>query len=414
MKLGSLLGLTFALLLAGACQAAAPKSSASSKSGSVVRTGLDDASFRRIAVLVGVDHYKTRDVKVFPDLHGCQADVKRLGQLLYDKYNFWGPGKRGVPSPPIVLLNEDATKDKILKTLNGVAESARKNDQVLFYFSGYGSYAAQPTLCPYDALAASATNDIWAGDLFKFVSDSLKRKGANGIVVLDCSFCPPRAAHLGVGAAVRQKRAGRTPTDKFALPDDLNEAISKPLDSIVAGNGVLITACAPGEVAREVERGDDTWASVFTRFLSDGLAEQGINETVNYQTLVDTITPRIKQYVAEKFPDDSYNQTPHLYSGGAVAAKLFDSKGAAQAARPEVDRVRLRFNCFGDDPKFAQTLRDEFAARPYLQLTDDQPEQSLFLFKRPDGVQGLRHQQRGRDHQGTLLSALGRGREQRD
>ena len=91
-------------------------------------------------------------------------------------------------------------------------------------------------------------------------------------------------------------------------------------------------------------------------------------------------------------PATPYNQTPRLYTGGTVAASLFNSKGAAQAARPEVDRVRLRLNCFGDDPKFAQTLGNELAACPYLQLTDDQPDLTLTLLTRPAGRAGPTHQ----------------------
>jgi len=377
MKRKILLGLAGALLLVGACEAA-----------TTVTTGLP--TNRRMAVLVGVDRYECRNVKVFPDLHGCQTDVERMGQTLYGKYKFTGLPTKGAPSQPIVLLNEQATKQKIRDKLGAVVAAAGKNDQVLFYFSGYGSYGTQPTLCPYDALAESPKNDIWAGELFEFVSHEtkgLKAKGATGIVILDCSFCPPGARTLGLATAVRQKRAAR-PFETAGK--NIEEAIGGPLDSIVGSNGVLITACEPGEVAREIERGDDTWMSIFTRFLVDELAAQDDQKKVDYQALVDNITPRIKRYVAGKFPDDPFNQTPHVYCAAQeVASGGLFSTGAADLPKPESDRVRLRFNYFGDDPTLGQSLRTElFSSRKYLQPTEEQPELSLFLFKRPEGLQG--------------------------
>jgi hypothetical protein len=375
MRRKILLGLAGALLLVGTCEAA-----------TTVTTGL--STYGRMAVLVGVDRYQCRDVKVFPDLHGCQTDVRRMGQTLYSKYRFSGLPTKGEPSQPIILLNEQATKQKILEKLKAVVAAAGNHDQVLFYFSGYGSFNGKPTLCPYDALANSAANDILAGELYEFVSHEtkgLKAKGATGIIILDCSFCPPQAQTLGLTAAVRQKRAARP----FEAAENVEEQIRRPLDSIVGSNGVLITACEPGEVAREIERGDDIWMSIFTRFLVDELAIQDDQKLVNYRALVGNITPRIKRYVAGKFPADPFNQTPHLYCAAQeVVAKGLFSTGARELPKAESDRVRLRFNYFGDDAALGQSLRNEFASRPYLQMTDEQPEQSLFLFKGDDGLQG--------------------------
>jgi len=376
----------------------------------VVRTGL--TGFRRMAVLVGVDHYESRDVKAFPDLHGCRTDVMKLADVLQRKYQFAGLPSKGAPTQPIMLLNQQATKQKILDTLSNVAAAANKYDQVLFYFSGYGSYGTQPTLCPYDAQADGPGNDIWAGDLFKFVSDMLNRKGAHGVVILDCSFCDPRAVSLGLTPAVRQKFARASQLRESPVAS--RETLYEPLHGIVAHNGVLISACEPGEAAREYERGDDTWMSVFTRFLTEGLAEEEDNRAVDYAALVQKITPRIRRYVAGAFPNDPINQTPHLY---------FDSKqdglfstGVAEIPKPETHRVRLRFNYFGDDLQWRDSVKAELTARPYLRVIEEAPnqssapaglDQSLFLFKREDGMQGY-----VTDSQGNVLSELSYNRKE--
>jgi hypothetical protein len=381
MKRDVLGKLACALLLVGLCEAA---TAASEGGGVLVRSGL--TGYNRIAVLIGVDRYASRDVKVFPDLHGCRTDVQQIGQVLAGKYKFTGLPTHGAPSQPIILLNQEATKKRIMDTLWSVAAAAKKGDQVLIYFSGYGGYdKGQPTLCPQDAVAGSPERDILAGDLYTIVSDALKRKGAGGIVILDTAFLPPRAKNLGLAAAVRQKRAGRP----CEAPDEA--AIGATLDKIVAGNGCLITACKPGEIAREFERGDDTWMSIFTRFLVEGLNEQSDSKNVDFAALVGTIAPRIGRYVADKFPDDPFNQTPEIHytdGPGAMIARGVLSTGVAELPKPETDRVRLQFHYFGDDPKLGQSLEDELRSRKYLDVTDQQPEQSLFLFKRSNGLQG--------------------------
>ena len=377
-------GLLAALLLIAGHAAAFPTRADSKRSGSVVRTGLP--TYQRIAVLVGLDRYACQDTAVLPHLHGARADVKALGQVLRTRYRFTGLPKTGMPSPPITLLDEQATKANVLRTLTDVAAVARRGDQVLLYFSGCGSCGdTQATLCPYDALAASPANDIWAGDLYKFVSDALARKGANGTVILDCSFGPPRGTHLGMDPATRRKYVARSGPPA----GDQEETISESLGGIVADNGVLLTACAPSETAREAERGEGNWMGLFTQFLVDELTEGDYLQGQNWRALVDRIAPRVKQYVTEKLPNDPLTQTPTLYgdSEGAAAVSLFHPAAPKTPERAdEADRVRLCTRYYGDDPSLGARLRERLSSWPLLQLVGDQAEITISVFQRPDGI----------------------------
>ena len=115
---------------------------------------------QRVAVLVGVDRYQDRAIG--RDLSGCRNDAVEMAEILRRKYRF----------APATLIDHEATKQAVMDALRRAAEKAGPGDQVLFFFSGYGSVDGngKPALCPYDALAAGADNDVWAGELWSWVN----------------------------------------------------------------------------------------------------------------------------------------------------------------------------------------------------------------------------------------------------
>jgi metacaspase-1 len=103
------------------------------------------------AVLVGVDVYERPE---FPPLTGCANDVALVRRVLKRYF--------GVPNEDIhVLVNQRATRARILDRLELIVRSAQQDDVVVFYFSGHGSQirdrdgdelsdGLDELLCPYD------------------------------------------------------------------------------------------------------------------------------------------------------------------------------------------------------------------------------------------------------------------------
>ncbi len=89
------------------------------------------------AVLVGIARYNhMRSLKFTDD------DAYRLHGFLKS------PEGGALPDEQIkILIDEDATRDAILKTLTTISDKASKNDVIIFYFSGHG---LQGSFLPHD------------------------------------------------------------------------------------------------------------------------------------------------------------------------------------------------------------------------------------------------------------------------
>jgi len=86
----------------------------------------------RHALLVGIDRYPG-----FPDcnqLSSCTGDVRLMAEVLRDDFEF-------PPDNVALLLNEEATRQGVLDALKGLARRVRRDDVVVFYYSGHGSEA---------------------------------------------------------------------------------------------------------------------------------------------------------------------------------------------------------------------------------------------------------------------------------
>lgn len=321
----------------------------------------------RYAVLVGVAHYEDRGIA--RDLHGPRNDVTALADVLFRKYKF----------KPDVLLDGQATKSAVWSKLRAARDKAEPGDQVIFYFSGYGSVDNQgkPSLCPYDAEADSAANDLLAGDLWAWVNE-VGRKKATPVVILDsCFFEAARA----MGARKRAKYLERT--------DEVSDAdvakVGKVLGNVASagGRGVLMVASGPGEPAREWDRGGDDWAGVFTLFLIDELAT--LDDAISFRQLTDRIVPKVRRFVQDQFHSDTYMQTPAIYPDAPYVASvgMFSSGDYTVETRSAGNHVRLQVVSYGDEGETERAIRQALASMRHVQLvpTAESADLSLFLFK---------------------------------
>ncbi|WP_435356145.1 caspase family protein [Emticicia sp. SJ17W-69] len=119
------------------------------------------------AVIVGISDYKIL--------------TNKSGDLIYAKYDalkflqFLKTPKGGnIPASNIIFLsNSDATKAKIMTSLN-LFRKAHKNDKVIFYFSGHG---IDKGFVPYDVSATNSNSILWHDEIknaFKDCDASIK------------------------------------------------------------------------------------------------------------------------------------------------------------------------------------------------------------------------------------------------
>jgi hypothetical protein len=78
------------------------------------------------ALVIGIDDYPAP----LPKLKTAVNDAKSFGGLLTSKYGF----------QVTTLLNQDATRDKILGAITHFRKSLAENDSFLIYYAGHGSY----------------------------------------------------------------------------------------------------------------------------------------------------------------------------------------------------------------------------------------------------------------------------------
>jgi hypothetical protein len=78
------------------------------------------------ALVIGIDDYSPP----LPKLKTAVNDAKTFANLLSSKYGF----------QVTLLLNQDATRDKILAAITHFRKSLAENDSFLIYYAGHGSY----------------------------------------------------------------------------------------------------------------------------------------------------------------------------------------------------------------------------------------------------------------------------------
>jgi len=148
---------------------------------------------------IGIDEYKNPSLNLnyaFEDAESFLKLVKQRGKKLFSKTEVYA------------LFNEEATKDKILSTLDEIAQKAQPQDVFFFYYAGHGSMVENdfyfiPTesirLYDVDLLADEA---IYAGTMQKkFANISALKQ----MVVLDACQSGGSTELLAVRGASEEK-----------------------------------------------------------------------------------------------------------------------------------------------------------------------------------------------------------------
>lgn len=177
------------------------------------------------ALLIGINDYQ-----VIGDLNGCVNDVRNVRDLLMRSFGFKAENIS-------LLVDESATKDRIKRRLKWLFGGAGEGDQLVFHFSGHGSFIrdvdgdesdlntrpnlrnfADELICLY-GMNWRRPETFIIDDEFKVLFEGLP-KGARLTVILDC-------CHSGTGTR-----------DLMAPPPDLAPMAPRraPQQSLVTVN----------------------------------------------------------------------------------------------------------------------------------------------------------------------------------
>lgn len=85
------------------------------------------------AVIVAISDYQFFPSGPGGDLQYTDADARKFYQYLVSP-----TGGQVAPQDVVLLINQAATKNSILKMLDHVFSKAKANDRIIFYFSGHG------------------------------------------------------------------------------------------------------------------------------------------------------------------------------------------------------------------------------------------------------------------------------------
>ncbi len=242
----------------------------------------DDSGKKNWAVIVGVSSYQSSAL----NLKWAEEDALDF----YDTLR----GSKGWENDNIILLtNSSATRDGIKTALAGLAKRVGADDQVVFFFSGRGSYGPdQPPfdegdgleeyLVPFDGLTTSSARDL-SDDAIESLLAALPTN--NVLVILDAGFSGP-GSRSGI-ASEKERCILRAGNGKAVAPhsvDGMSHELARPGYVFISGaqNGV-----APGE-SSQLRNG------VFTHYFVEGLrgAANPTRKTTSAQQAFTYAAPR--------------------------------------------------------------------------------------------------------------------------
>lgn len=206
----------------------------------------------RRALIIGIDKYP--NLRPESQLEGCVRDAREVANLLETRFGFPGGQIK-------LLLDEQATREGILKALEKLAETVGENDAVVIHYSGHGSQREalieeagrasfqEETIVAHDSGHEDPypNQDISSDELRKEIA-KLTAVTPNVTVILDC-------CHSGTMAVMRDDK-GR-PVKIRRVKPDLREVSRRSRKRDFKGPAsfirhVVIAACRDRESAHEV------------------------------------------------------------------------------------------------------------------------------------------------------------------
>ena len=254
--------------------------------GNLITGDPESGTRKNWGVVVGIAGYESSSL----DLKWGDEDALAFYDMLRRAKN-WEPDKI------TLLTNSSATKEAIKSAIGGLAKRVGSDDQVVFYFSGRGSFAPdQPPfdegdgldeyLLPFDAVPGSPARDLSDDELEELFS-ALPTN--NVLIILDTGFSTSRPSGREK-SLVRTGSRARRPRGIDGMAHDL----ARP-------GFVFVSSAQAGESGNESSQLRN---SVFTYFLIEGLrgaANPGKN-SITVQQAFQYAAPRTTSYASGQVP----------------------------------------------------------------------------------------------------------------
>lgn len=298
------------------------------------------------AVIVGIDDYQFsrahRSAADFNNLKGAVFDAQRFGAAMAELYGvnvgkLLGAGCEAANAATITLINQCATRSRILAALDQHIAALEPGETLLFYFAGHGAQfrdderfdqdsGFNATILPHDARNPDGSlGDIYDREL-KIIKDRAAAKGIYFVSIFD-SCNSATATRTGASGQSRNAPALTGPP-----PPEVSASTSAGPNS---GYWVHLAAAQDGEEAQEVPSGTiGKREGVFTTALIETLRMPNMRRA----TFGDIIA-EVQVRVAQK---GHFAQNPS--AEGALTAAFGARKGTTIlfAAKPEGGDIILK------------------------------------------------------------------------
>jgi len=267
------------------------------------RAGQSVKCQRRIGLFIGVTLYTDPGV---PDLTVCHKDAKTMADTLKTY---------GQLDEAIILVDKEATREKIEKAFEDLKRKSKPGDVVVIYWSGHGATCADvggdeadgidEFLIPHDG-------DLKKVEETMVMDDALGRwiqelDGRQLIIIFDACHSGGQAVGKGIGAGQTRIKGlghiGPKPAQSAddGNPDFFDSEIGRIKDIGQRGTAMLFS-CAANEIS--AERVDET-LSVMTHYLVEKIKS---SSELTLQEAADYVKDEVPKYMKKEYPD--YPQHP--------------------------------------------------------------------------------------------------------
>ncbi len=295
------------------------------------------------ALFVGVNHYAYGDTHPgetdFKNLNGALNDVDLVKAALAQTYRLPldKPSPKTCEAPggvTVTLVDECATRVRIMASLQGAIAASHKDDIVLFYFAGHGSRLADPigdkpsgrdsTILQSDARVNM--NDPNSGDIMgveiERVINAASLKGVNVVTIFDS--CNSEGATRSLLGDVGERYA-----PKLTFPPGVTHRLVLAPGPQGAGYIVHLAAAEDDTASHEIPMPDGKVHGVFSyalaKALRDASATNGLN--LSYQDMFEEAKRNVTSlgYAGQK-PTSDGAVTATFLGHKAVSARVLAVK----------------------------------------------------------------------------------------
>lgn len=264
---------------------------------------------RLLALLVGINNYHPSSINV-NNLGGSVTDVLNIDAYLRKRFKNHDDFE---PVKPKILMDDEATRDGVIKAFRATTAKAKAGDTFYFHYSGHGSRETAPpefveafgeakneTTVLYDSRIQGGM-DLADKELAFLLSEV--PKGVHTILTFDCCHAGSATREIGeLGNKVRSRQSAdatlNRSLDSYIGSYAERHAAGQSLD-IPASDHLMIAACRNTEKALEIND-----SGLFTQTLLKALESD--NSDRSYAGIYSRINAIVKNSAKDQHPQFEY------------------------------------------------------------------------------------------------------------